>query len=348
MKSIRILLLIIGIPVGAFALFLLYATLSDYAPEEQLAMLEGEESQVRLDSAHLDLLIWNIGYGGLDASMDFFYDGGEQMRPERSQAEANLEGIVEVLAPYKHFDFILLQEVDLDSKRSYHQNQVDVLQSNFPLHQSYFAKNYDVSFVPIPLKDPMGKVTSGLLSFSKHAPKEVHRYAFPGNYSWPVKLFMLDRCFLLTRIPLHRGRDLVVINTHNSAYDDGSLRKGQMDYLRDLLLSEYQEGNYVVVGGDWNQTPYGLEPRFPRHVFDTIDLVYVEEGYPEPGWDWAYDPELPTNRRVSTPYDQARSRTTLIDYYLLSPNMEVLETEALDVDFRYSDHQPVRLKVQLR
>ncbi len=36
-------------------------------------------------------MIWNIGYCGLDASMDFFYDGGEQVRPSEEKVKENLE-----------------------------------------------------------------------------------------------------------------------------------------------------------------------------------------------------------------------------------------------------------------
>ena len=158
---------------------------------------------------------------------------------------------------------------------------------------------------------------------------------------------MLDRCFLVSRFPLNNSKELLVVNTHNSAYDDGSLRKQQMTYLKDFLLSEYAQGNYIIVGGDWNQSPYGLPPELPSHPFDTLNLTYVDEGYPAPDWTWAYDPGIPTNRRVTTPYDRTTSLTTIIDYYLISPNIKVLGVSTLDLDFKYSDHQPVTLDVKL-
>jgi endonuclease/exonuclease/phosphatase family metal-dependent hydrolase len=280
--------------------------------------------------------------------MDFFYDGGKMMRPEPEGVRENMEGILETLAPFKPYDFILLQEVDTDSRRSYNVDQVDAITMNFPSHQVHYTMNYDVFFVPLPLSTPMGKVKSGLLSLSRHVPRSVERRAFPGNYSWPVKLFMLDRCFLVKRFPVEGGSELLVLNTHNSAYDDGSLRMQQMDFLRDFLLKEYRKGNYVIVGGDWNQTPHGFSPELLVHRFDTINLVYVPEDFPEAGWTWAYDPAMSTNRRVTVPYDRDSSLTTVIDYYLLSPNIDLLEVATLDVDFRYSDHQPVRLKVKLQ
>ena len=347
MKILRPILYLVLTLVGAFLLFLVYATVDDYRPEEKVDLFTDAHSPVISDSIKLDLLIWNIGYAGLDASMDFFYDGGKQMRPSEERVRANLEGITSTLSPYEGYDFILLQEVDMDSKRSYHNNEVQALGAHFPGYGAHFAMNYDVFFVPIPVTDPMGKVESGLLTLSKYTPSEVDRYGFPGNYSWPMKLFMLDRCFLVERCPVSNGQELVIVNTHNSAYDDGTLRKQQMAYLKEFLISEYKAGNYVIVGGDWNQTPNGCPSELPTHRFDTTNLTYVEKDYPAADWTWAYDPDTPTNRRVGVPYNRSTSLTTIIDYYLLSPNVILEEVEAIDVDFRYSDHQPVRLQARL-
>lgn len=347
MKIIRSIFYLILVLAGAFLLFLLYATIDDYRPDEVIAQASDCEEDILHDSARLNLLIWNIGYAGLDATMDFFYDGGEKMRPSREGVIRNMEGVKSSLLPYMDYDFLLLQEVDQDSKRSYHINEYGEIKDQFAGYSSNFATNYDVGFVPIPLSEPMGKVKSGLMTITKHCPVQVERHAFPGNYRWPMKLFMLDRCFLVNRYHLSNARELLIINTHNSAYDDGSLRAQQMNYLRDYLLSEYNKGNYVIVGGDWNQTPYGVEPELPYHRFDTVNLTYVEKEYPAAGWTWAYDPDIPTNRRVAIPYERDRSLTTIIDCYLLSPNINLEHVETIDLDFEYSDHQPVLLQASL-
>jgi endonuclease/exonuclease/phosphatase family metal-dependent hydrolase len=347
MRVFRPFLYLFLILAGSFILFLAFAWVTDYRPKEEIILSIDDQAPVMTDSATLQLLIWNIGYAGLDASMDFFYDGGKQMRPSEEQVINNLKGIVQTLSPFREFDFVLLQEVDQDSKRSYHQNEYEIIEDHFNHSSAYFGMNYKVPFVPIPLKEPMGKVRSGLMTLSAHPPSSVVRHQFPGNYAWPKKLFMLDRCFLVNRYPVSSGHELVVINTHNSAYDDGSLREQQMAHLKEFLLAEYKMGNYIIVGGDWNQSPCGLPPELPQHLFDTENLTYVEKGYPAPDWIWAYDPTLPSNRRVTVPYSRSNSLTTVIDYYLLSPNISPTGVKTLDVDFQYSDHQPVQLLVSL-
>lgn len=347
MKIVRPLIYLILILVGAFVLFLIFASFDDYKPVQVELYHDNDQVHPLSDSSSLKLLIWNIGYAGLDASMDFFYDGGERMRPTEEGVINNLKGVVTTLAPYENYDFILLQEVDRNSKRSYHLNEYEIIEGHFNRFESFFGMNYQVSFVPIPLKNPMGKVESGLMSLSRHSSSSIARHSFPGNYSWPIKLFMLDRCFLVNRYPDNNGHELVIVNTHNSAYDDGSLKEQQMLYLKDFLLYEYEKGNHIIVGGDWNQTPYGFDPVLPSHQFDTLNLTYVEKDYPADNWTWAFDPKLPTNRRVTVPYNQSTSLTTVIDYYLLSPNIILEEVTTVDVDFEFSDHQPVQLRARL-
>ena len=347
MRVIRPLLYLIIILVGAFLIFLVYATVDDYKPVDVDLQYDNNQASVISDSAELKLLIWNIGYAGLDASMDFFYDGGDQMRPSEEGVINNMKGVVKILTPNLENDFILLQEVDRNSKRSYHLNQFEIIEGHFHQFGAFFGMNYQVFFVPIPLKNPMGKVESGLMTLSKHSPSGVSRHSFPGNYSWPMKLFMLDRCFLVNRYPVNNGNELVIINTHNSAYDDGTLRELQMSFLKEFLLTEYEKENYIIVGGDWNQTPYGFDPVLPSHQFDTVNLTYVDKDYPAADWNWAFDSTLPTNRRVAVPYDRSTSLTTVIDYYLLSPNIKLDEVKTADVNFEFSDHQPVQLKARL-
>jgi endonuclease/exonuclease/phosphatase family metal-dependent hydrolase len=325
----------------------LYGTISDYRPDEKTLLSEKADAQVLTDSI-FDIMIWNIGYCGLGHEMDFFYDGGEKVRAEEANVKSNLLHILEFTKSQDSWDFFLFQEVDEKSKRSYRINQLDALVDHLEGSHAAFGKNYDVFFVPMPLTSPYGRVLSGIATLGKTEPLSSVRHSFPGNYAWPKGTFMLDRCFLVNRYPLAGDRQLLVVNTHNSAYDDGTLRKGQMDYLHQFLVDEYKKGNYIIVGGDWNQTPAGFQPEFEHNIFDTIQLVYVEEDYLPGDWTWLYDPTVPTNRRVAKPYDPAVSPTTVIDYYLLSPNIIPVDIQGVNLGFVPSDHHPVLAKIKLK
>ncbi len=323
------------------------AAITNYTPEAVESVYSGDQPEVLPDTLKIDVMNWNIGYCGLNEEMDFFYDGGEHVRPDKASVIRNLEEIRSFIRKNDSVDFILLQEVDRRSKRGYLIAQTDSIKSDFPYWHAAFVKNYDVFFVPLPPLKPMGRVESGLLSLSRYEPLSSTRHAFPGNYSFPMGLFMLDRCFLVNRYPLDNGKELLIVNTHNSAYDDGTLKKEQMEYLKGFLLEEHSKGNHIIVGGDWNQTPNDFVPEFESNIFDTLSLTYLPGDYLPADWTWAYDGSIPTNRRVRTPYDPETSRTTVIDYYLLSPGIELLKVETINLDFKYSDHQPVLLKCKI-
>lgn len=351
MKSfLKVILRAIILLVVIFVVFLIWATLTDYKPAEVTAVeppISGQAT-VFFDSSEFSLLIWNIGYCGLDKSMDFFYDGGKQVRPGSEGVAKNVEGVRRFLSNnYKDLDFLLIQEIDKDSKRSYNTNIFELLAGDLNGWHPAFATNYKAGFVPLPPTNPMGKVFSGLATFSKHVPDSQARYDFPGSYSWPTRLFMLDRCFLVQRYPVENGKELLIINTHNSAYDDGSLKAAEMEYLHKFLLAEYEKGNYVLVGGDWNQCAPGFEPLYDDQPLDTVDLKYIPRDFLPEGWTWSCDPRVPSNRRVSSVYEPGQTPTTVIDYFLTSPNISVTEVRGINLMFEFSDHNPVLARIRL-
>ncbi len=343
-----VLIIIIGCCIAYVAGVILLAQITDYKPQPQEKVpFSNPLSNTLTNKDTFSCLIWNIGYGGLGDQSDFFYDGGSQVRSPKEMVNKYQSGIIKTLeTKAKELDFVLLQEVDRDSKRSYFTDEADMINKALPNHAFSFAPNYLVRFVPIPFFTPLGKVKSGLCSFSLYEPKESVRYAFEGNYHWPNNLFFLDRCFHLMRFPLANNKELCIINTHNSAYDDGSLKALQLEQLQKVMLHEYRQGNYIVVGGDWNQYP----PNFSGFSDFPVDKEethkFVPEEYPEKGWQWVYDSEVPTNRSLARPLDDQSFRS-ILDFYLVSPNINVLAVEGIPLNFAYSDHQAIKLQFAL-
>jgi endonuclease/exonuclease/phosphatase family metal-dependent hydrolase len=349
MKTLlKVLFWIVSIIILLFAGLIFYATLSNYKPEKQETVFQSTKPDIYPEWPEIDIMIWNIGYCGLDAGMDFFYDGGTKVRTQKEQLLTNLQSIISELKRNDTMEFFLLQEVDVKAKRSYGICEFDSIESALPDYHALFGKNYDVFFVPVPPDNPMGKVTSGLQTLSKSEPASSVRWSFPGKFAWPKSLFMLDRCFLVNRYPMAGGRELVIVNTHSSAFDSGGfLRIQEINYLRDFLTAEYGKGNFVIVGGDWNQSPPGFKPEFKNDVFDKDDFIVIPDDFLPSGWKWAYDPANASNRRTKTSYIRGTTPATIIDFYLLSPNVQAISVNTLDREFRNSDHQPVRLKLKL-
>ncbi len=121
-----------------------------------------------------------------------------------------------------------------------------------------------------------------------------------------------------------------------------------MEMLKKCMLNEYQKGNYVVSGGDRNLNP----PDFNPGQITTGDVVkiittVIEMDFFSEGWKWAYDSTIPTNRDVSTSYHKGKTKTTIMDYFIVSPNVNIIEVNTIQTEFKFSDHQPVYLKIGL-
>ncbi len=341
-KIIKYFMFILLAMVLLFAVFLVYSTIIDYKPDpvQSLATSDGEVINV-YDTMHV--FNWNIGYSGLGDDMSFFYDGGDKMRTSIERTLENLQGIKEQIRKHDSISFFLFQEVDRCSRRSYKLNEIDSIAQVLDNFHLYYAINYKVAFVPVPLSNPMGAVDGGLASFSKFEPFQVDRFAFEGNYAWPKGLFLLDRCFMVQRFYTSDGKELLIINTHNSAYDDGSLRKRQMEMMRILLLDEFEKGNYVLVGGDWNQNPPQLGQKSEESKEGHLTRLRIASDFMPDEWQWVYNEDMPTNRMIDEVYNKETTGTTVIDFYLLSPNLKPIFQKNLDLQFKNSDHQPVLL-----
>jgi len=337
-------LILIG--TGSFLLFSIFMEFEP-APVEPVEIL-GSASAPLDSTGKFSLITWNIGYGGLDNGMDFFYDGGKRVRPEYPSFQQSWAGILHFLKEHDRMDFFLLQEVDSCSKRSFYKNEVNDMANTLPGFCLAYALNYHCRFVPVPPAHPMGRVNSGLVTCSRYQPVGVMRYGFDKHVPWPDRLFYMKRCFLVSRYSLSNGRQLILVNIHNSAYDTGGiLRKREMEMIRDFLLAEYERGNYLVAGGDWNANPPGFSPEAitTGDCVKQDDFTNLKSFFPD--WEFAFDPLLPTNRDVDQAYRKGITPVTILDFFLVSPNVRILKTCTFPTGFEESDHQPVYLEITL-
>lgn len=328
---------------------ILLASGNDFEPPaETYPPLQGKAAQERIETDTLRLLNWNIGYCGLGKESDFFFDGGKRVRMPRPVVEKNLRGVLETLSA-SAADFILLQEVDSASRRSYRIDQLSAIADALSPYAYAFGKNYDVRFVPKPYFNPYGRVVSGIASFSRYQPADLSCRYFGSKFDWLTQLFMLDRCMLAMRYPLQNGRSLYVVNIHNSAYDSsGALRSLELGKLNTFLSAVYARGDYAVAGGDWNQFPPAYQGVMGFVPPDLSPEQMLPESYPETGWQWAFDPSTPSNRALAAPFDPTGTFRSVLDFYLVSPNIEVLSVKTLDLGFEWSDHQPVEIQLRLK
>jgi len=351
-KLLKILLILILVVVVLAGAGVGYLSWKEYRPQavEDIPISFPLERQLR-EGQSLSILTWNIGYGGLGAESDFFMDGGSGVQ---SADEATVERYLAGIRDYIYSDtpdFIMLQEVDRNSTRSYGIDETEVLVSREDYAQKRtFARNFFVEYIPYPLP-PMGKVDCGLYTISHYSIESAERVSLPCPFSWPLRIVNLKRCLLVNYLPIEGSdKKLVLIDLHLEAYDSGEGKIAQTRQLTEFIQSEYEKGNYVIAGGDFNQVfPGGLEAYPNNHPELWSVGVLEEENLPE-GFSYACDLTTPSCRLLNQPYDPADTANTqyyVIDGFILSPNVTMESVETVDLGFENSDHNPVRLQVTL-
>ena len=355
-KVLKIVGIILAVLLAAFAGLVVWLTVTEYKPDavEDVEVWDQDFRPAPLvPGESLTILSQNTGYAGLGKDADFFMDGGKSVAPTGEEEVTNRNGIIQQMTG-QDADVYFLQEVDTDSSRTGSIDQADWYGNAFD-HSGNgtfswsFALNYSCDFVPFPWP-PIGKVHSGLQTLSRFDVSKAERVALPCPFSWPVSTANLKRCLLVSYVPLEgTDKQLVLVNLHLEAYDDGEGKAAQTKLLVDFLTAEYEKGNYVIAGGDFNQTFPGALDAFPIQDPSLWTPGVLENDSLPEGWRFACDLSVPSCRLLNHPYDPdpAGNQFYVIDGFILSPNVRLDSVEALDWQFEFTDHNPVALEVTL-
>lgn len=327
----------------------------------KLNIINNSESSLKTDENYR-IMTYNIGYGAYSREFSFFLDsayikdskeyiqGRYGKGISKKDVENNINNIVDIMKS-NTADIYLLQEVDEKAYRSYDINQVSIIKNTFPKYSSIFAENFHTVFLAYPLYDMHGYANSGILTLSSFKIDSSYRKSYPISNNFIDKFFDLDRCFSVSKITLENNKELIIINNHMSAYDKGGvIRKQQLEVLNNFIKKEYDRGNYIVVGGDFN------------HDYCDSKLLYMGNKQVS---EWIYSlsdndlPEgfsfvIPENRKLTgscrgaeEPYNEENTYQSIVDGFIISDNIKA-KSYIIDTKYLASDHQPVMLDLYLK
>ena len=348
LRCIGIILLCVVVLLAGLIGFL---SVTEFKPaDRETVTVDGSGIKALRQGDSLTAVIWNIGYGALGDNANFFMDGGTMVKTaDKARIEQNLRVISDAVDEMQP-DVLLLQETDRNSSRSLHVDEFAAMQAQLTGFSASFANNFKVAFIPYPVP-PLGKVDSGLATFSAFGVTEAERVQLPVPFSWPIRMANLKRCVLISHIPIEGSdRELVLVNLHLEAYDDGEGKAAQTKMLAELLQAEADKGNYVIAGGDFNQIfstadASAFPPKGSGWIVKEIDVDQF-------GGDWQFlmDASAPSCRSLYKTYagaDKTSFQYYLIDGFIVSGNLTVDSFGTQDLDFTASDHNPVLLRVTL-
>jgi endonuclease/exonuclease/phosphatase family metal-dependent hydrolase len=246
------------------------------------------------------------------------------------------ERVLDSLQP----DFVLLQEIDFMSHRSFNMNQMDSLAMHCGFTQGAFALNWDKRYVPFPyrpVKYHFRKVVSGQAVLSTYKitgqKRMLHRNTI--NKPFYYKAFYLNRLMQVVIIALDTNRQLALINLHLEPWDKAARFKQAKEVatLYDSLSMKYP----VIIAGDFNSQSRKLNDTVTDPAMDVfLDTLQLKSATIE---------NLQQVNQGTYPSDSPKIK---IDYILYDPErIELLHGSVLHGMKQVSDHLPVMMEFVL-
>jgi endonuclease/exonuclease/phosphatase family metal-dependent hydrolase len=352
-KLLRLIAALLAAAVLAVGAYAAYVFISYYRLDDNIDLtVEGAAAARPETGVEYTAASYNMGFGAYSADFGFFMDGGSESRGRSAEeVTANIAGALEALAGTEA-DIAFIQEVDVKGHRSCNVNEADMIRERFPDESVIFAQNYDSPYLAYPITRPIGSAVSGIMTVAKFEVSSAIRRSLPVQ-AGPMKIVDLDRCYSVSRTPMENGRELVMYNVHLSAYaSDETVIARQLDMLTGDMKGEYDAGNYVICGGDFNCDLLGDSGAIfgvPGNTY-TWARPFDSEALPQGLRLVApIDREDPvaSGRNADGPYTPGRTFEITLDGFIVSDNVKVTEARVVDTGFAYSDHQPVYMRFEL-
>ncbi|QGZ93359.1 endonuclease/exonuclease/phosphatase family protein [Terricaulis silvestris] len=292
----------------------------------------------------LDLMIWNLGYGGLGRESDFIADGGTHyFPPSRAAVRGNVEAIERFVSDEgAGAQVVLFQEIARGGPVNYWVDLKSSIDQALHGRDSVFFADFKTRLMPWPLA-----MTHGQAIYSTYRIESADVVALPAE---DASIFGVKRRYasVVARIPIDgAAHGWTVASVHLAAFDpDAAVRTRQLRELLAWAEREYQSGQHIVIGGDWNfqlaetTFPNTTEDRFLFWLFP-----FPQDALPG-GWRIAADARVPSVRTNHQPYVAGENYVTTIDGFIVSPNVAVESVAGFDLGFQNTDHQPVRARMR--
>ena len=214
----------------------------------------GEEPDYNGDP--IKIVTWNIRFGG--GRIEWIIDScGEHALADYDSVENNLQKIADTLNTMDA-DIVLLQEVDIESKRSGFMDQVQYLLENTNLNYGAYAPMMEVDFV---FSDGLGRLNTGnaILSKFKITDAERIKLSLRSDQSPLIQYGYARRNIIKVKIPIleQGGNDFYAVNIHATAFATDDTKQKHIEKYLEVLSTINADGHIFVSGGDLNSVPSG-------------------------------------------------------------------------------------------
>lgn len=249
------------------------------------------------------IMTWNLGSG--------IYNDKYSKVDKNSNIKSNINGQLELINS-NVCDIYLFQEVSKFSVANRFINQFRIIKNNLRNYKSCFISNKHILTIE-------GKAT-----FTKYDSISNDLFIPYKSNMLRRDLFISNKHNIITRIKLN-NKELIVYNVHLAAYKvQKDLREKQFRYIIDLANNEIENGNYIVIGGDFNMN-------IIDKPINNLNIAVSDK---------------PTCRDLKEPYT-VDSKMNYYDGFIYSNNIKLNNINVIN-NFKYSDHCPVIAEFEIK
>jgi endonuclease/exonuclease/phosphatase family metal-dependent hydrolase len=312
------------------------------------------------------VMTWNIRFGA--ARLEWFGDAcGDRVILSDEEVYSALQAIADKINQVKP-DILLLQEVDINSKRSGYINQLQWLLDHTYFNYAVCGSQWKAQFIP---SDGLGRMDEENVIFSRWKISDAQRIQLAlRNDQDKLTRYFYERCCMVTgRIEIPHVNNLYAVNIHVSAFATDDTKKTQIIQLKDELDRINGNGGYFVAGGDLNTLPPGSDTTdyciqdmcsWESYHSSGADPMHKEGSNYEPEKHWldtlyaAYQCAVPTAVYITNQFSYFTHTTRGTHFwdrtldYLFTNNQWIENSVVTHQDAtKESDHAPVSARLML-
>ena len=245
----------------AIILFSCRSLVTTYEEVESAIYYEDASQESAEFNNTLKVMTWNIRFGA--GRIPFFGDScGDRVLMTQAETEGHLDSIVAYIDSTKP-DILLLQEVDISSKRSAYVNQLQYILDRTHLNYGAYASMWNAEIIP---SDGLGKVDAGNAVLSRWKITDAERIKLPLRTDQEplTQYFYLRRNILKAKINIP-GLDttLYAVNIHATAFAKDDTKQKHIDEYVNVLNDIKENDEKFITGGDLNAlTPWASKRDF--------------------------------------------------------------------------------------
>ena len=224
--------------------------------EDAIYYVDSTPSSIPQQVDSLKVMTWNIRYGA--ARIPWFEDScGDRVHMTESEVISHLDSISAYINA-DSIDIILLQEVDISSKRSAYIDQVQYLLEKTHFNYAVYGSMWQSDIIP---SGGLGKVDVGVAILSRWALSEAKRIQLPlrEDQAFYEKYFYLRRCMVQAKLDIPGWDNFYAIDIHAASFSsDDTKQKHIVEYKKILDGLNNSDFNFIT-GGDLNAIPPGAD-----------------------------------------------------------------------------------------